>query len=126
MAQESPGANHIQIGSIASSDRQAMATALSQASLVVLFSEYEAHPISVMEALSLNRPVLVADTSGLHELAEQGLVRAIPIDSSDSEIAKAIEHQLSSPIIASIQLSTWDDCAASLLDLYVQVLKEHR
>ncbi|MFN8528578.1 MAG: hypothetical protein U0670_08200 [Anaerolineae bacterium] len=40
-----------------------MSRLLARASLVVLFSEYEAHPVAVMEALSLRRPVLVADTS---------------------------------------------------------------
>ena len=40
--------------------------------LVVLFSEYETHPLAVLEALSLGRPALVADTSGLSELARTG------------------------------------------------------
>ena len=44
-----------------------MAEELSQAALVVLLSEYETHPIAVLEAVALGRPALVAATSGLSE-----------------------------------------------------------
>jgi len=59
-----------------------MAEMLSQAMLVALLSEYEAHPVAVMEALALRRPVLVADTSGMRELAEQGFARSVSLDSN--------------------------------------------
>jgi hypothetical protein len=43
----------------ASTDRMGMATVLARAALVVLLSDYEAHPVAVMEALTLGRRVLV-------------------------------------------------------------------
>ncbi|MBE3558220.1 MAG: glycosyltransferase family 4 protein, partial [Ktedonobacteraceae bacterium] len=89
LAQAVGVAEHVTIRSVPAGDRRAMAEILSQASLVALLSEYEAHPIAVMEALALRRPVLVADTSGLHELAEQKLVSAIPLDSTPEEVARA-------------------------------------
>ena len=115
--------NQVEIKAIPATNRQGMAELLSRASLVVLFSEYEAHPLAVMEALSLKRPVLVADTSGLTELAERGLVRAVPLDCGPERLAAAMIEQLDNPLIVSdIKLPTWDDCAGQLLDVYSQVL----
>ena len=113
-------AEYVEIRAIPASDRQAMAEILSQASLVVLLSEYEAHPVAVMEALALQRPVLVADTSGLRELAEQGLVRAISLNSSPEEVALAVRQQIEEPIVppAHLVLPTWDDCARHLQTVY--------
>jgi len=120
LARKTGVAEYVEIRSVPPSDRQAMAEILSQASLVVLLSEYEAHPVAVMEALALRRPVLVADTSGLRELAEQGLVRAISLNSSPEEVALAARQQIEEPIVppAHLVLPTWDDCASQLQTVY--------
>ena len=121
-------AERVEIRAIPASDRRAMAEILSQASLVALLSEYEAHPIAVMEALALRRPVLVADTSGLRELAEQGLVRAISLNSSPEEIAQATRQQIEESIVppAHLVLPTWDDCASQLQTVYnASIRREH-
>ena len=103
-------------------DRAQMATVLSEAALVVLLSDYEAHPVAVMEALALRRPVLVTDTSGLRELAERRLVRAIPLNSPPNEIASAVIAQLRDPLIPeSVQIPTWEDCAGKLLVEYSNI-----
>ena len=116
-----------EIGAISPGNREGMATIMSSATLVTLLSEYEAHPIAVMEALSLQRPVLVADTSGLSELAQDGFVSAIPLESTSTQVAEAVLDQLRSPRTPSpIALPTWDECAASLLALYDQVIEEFR
>ena len=118
-------AKHVEIGAIPPTDRQGMASVLSRASLGVLLSEYEAHPIAVMEALSVGVPMLVADTSGLRELAEQELVRAIPLDNSPEEVAAAIKEQLDRPAKpASLELPTWDDCVSKLSAVYHAVAKK--
>lgn len=122
LAEEFGVADKVHIGAIAASDRQGMASLLASASLVVLLSEYEAHPIAVMEALAAGRPVLGADTSGLAELAERGLVTTIPLNSSPQEVAAAILHQLEqAQVPPAVQLPTWDGCAKSLLALYSAV-----
>lgn len=114
--------DRVEIGSIASDDRAGMATLLSRASLVVLMTEYEAHPIAMMEALALKRPTLVAYTSGLMEYADRGYVRAIPIDSNPRAVAAAIVQELRDPLVPpSIDVPTWDDCAGSLIKLYRQI-----
>ena len=126
LAQQTGMAEYIDIRSVPASDRTRMAKVLSQASVVALLSEYEAHPVAVMEALALRRPVLVADTSGMSELAQQGLVSAIPLASSPTEIAHAVLQQIEEPLIppADLVLPTWDECARQVRAVYSQCVKE--
>ncbi len=115
--------DRVEIRAIPATERQELAMTLSQAALVMLLSEYEAHPVSVMEALALGRPVLVADTSGLSELAADGLVRAIPLTSAPAQVAAAIVEQLRDPLIPTgFALPTWDECADAVRAVYTQVL----
>ncbi len=117
-------ADRVTIGAIAITDRQGMASALAQASLVTLLSDYEAHPVSVMEALSLRRPVLVTATSGLQEIAERGLARSIPLTSTAQDVAAAVLDQLAYPMpLPDIELPTWDQCANRLLELYEAIIE---
>ena len=114
----------VEIRAISPEDRGGMAALLAHADLVTLLSEYEAHPISVMEALAFQRPVLVAATSGLQELADRGLACAVPLTSSPEEVAKAMVRQLNRPLIpAHVSLPTWDACAISLLALYQTIAR---
>lgn len=125
LAQTSGVTEQVEIRAIPASDRLGMAEVLSQATLVALLSEYEAHPIAVMEALSLQRPVLVTETSGLKELADQRLVRAIPLHSTSEEVALAVQKQIEEPVLppTSFVLPTWDICANQLLDVYQAVAR---
>lgn len=124
MARELGVADRVEIRAIPAADRQTMAAELSRAALVTLFSEYETHPIAVLEALALGRAVLVTDTSGLGELAKHGLVRAIPLKSTVEQVAAAVLDQLDRPHVpASIDFPTWDDCAAELLALYTSIVR---
>jgi glycosyltransferase involved in cell wall biosynthesis len=108
---------------IASVPREEMATTLAGASLVTLLSDYEAHPVAVMEALAAHRPVLVADTSGFRELAEEGLVHAIPVDSPPAAVAEAIVIELDRPAPTTAPvLPTWDDTTDALEALYRRVV----
>jgi glycosyltransferase involved in cell wall biosynthesis len=112
----------VTIAAIPGSERQKMADLLASAGLFVLFSEYEAHPVAVVEALSLRRPVLVSDTSGLGELAAKGLCRAIPRDAGPSEVAAAIAEELEARReVPDLTLPDWDDCAQSLSEVYDNV-----
>lgn len=127
MAHDLGVADRVEIGAVPPGDRQGMAAVLSQAALVTLLSDYEAHPVAVMEALALRRPVLVADTSGLRELAQRGLVRAVPLASTTEQIASAVLDQLGQPSAPEVaQLPTWDDCAAQLLALYQTAVRRPR
>ncbi|MER8459712.1 glycosyltransferase family 4 protein [Mesorhizobium sp. M0923] len=113
----------VTIASIPGSERQQMADLLARAALFVLFSDYEAHPVAVMEALSLRRPVLVSDTSGLRELASKGLCRAIPPNAGPKELAAAMAKELKAHRqVPDLALPDWDACAQSLSDVYCDVL----
>jgi glycogen synthase len=115
-------AERVRIRAIRPADRAEMATALAQAHLIVLLSDYEAHPVAVMEALALRRPVLVSDTSGLRDLAERGWVRSIPQGSAPAATGQAILAMLADPLIPSdVRLPTWDDCAEAVLKVYHKI-----
>ena len=58
--------------------RGGLGALLRSSDVVALLSDYEANPVAVMEALALGRKVVVADTSGLSELASEGLATAVP------------------------------------------------
>lgn len=119
---------YVEIRAIPPGERQTMSQLLSRAALVALLSEYEAHPLAVMEALALHRPVLTTNSSGFKELAERRLVRTIPLGSSPEQITQAVRQQIEAPILPHdpLALPSWDDCAARLLDLYQQIYLESR
>jgi glycogen synthase len=101
------------------SEREQLATLLAEAGVVVLLSEYETHPIAVLEAAALGSPVLVADAPGLAELADDGIAERVPLAATPHELAGAIVGQLDAPFVdRQITLPTWDDCASELLRLY--------
>ena len=127
LAQRLGVADRVDIHAVPVSERERLARELSRAALVVLFSEYETHPIAVLEALALGRPVLVADTPGLSQIAKQGLGRSIPLNSTSSQIADVILEELSQPRQPQhVNLPTWDDCAAGLLSVYSSVLSARK
>ncbi|MGB8277884.1 MAG: glycosyltransferase family 4 protein [Methylovirgula sp.] len=112
------------IESIGSAERQRLSDLLSCARLVVLLSEYEAHPVAIMEALFLRRPALVSDTSGLRELAQKGFCRSIPLNAGPSAVAQAMAEELESEReVPELSLPDWDACAQELIDIYGSVLK---
>jgi glycosyltransferase involved in cell wall biosynthesis len=111
--------DRVTIGPIPSGDRQGMANLLSSAALVVLFSDYEAHPVAVMEALSLGRRVLVSNTSGLAEMVERRQARGAPIAAQAAQRARLmIETMKDDRIPVPIELPTWEDCVDRLLKIY--------
>jgi glycosyltransferase involved in cell wall biosynthesis len=98
-----------------------MAALLSDASLVVLLSEYETHPIAALEAAALGKPVLATDIAGMHELAEDGLAHVIPLDTPAGDLGRIVLEQLKQPYTPpSFHLPSWDDCADALLGIYTQ------
>jgi glycosyltransferase involved in cell wall biosynthesis len=118
-------ADRVEIAAVPADDREGMARLLSRASVVVLMTEYEAHPIAMMEALALRRPTLVAYTSGLMQYADNGFVRAVSLDGTPESLAASIVRELRDPLIPpSTDIPTWDDCARSLMELYHEVAAE--
>jgi glycosyltransferase involved in cell wall biosynthesis len=120
-------ADRVELTSVPSGDAGGMATLLGRVSLVVLMSEFETHPLVALEAAAARRRLLVADEGGLAELAAEGFGRAIPLDSPPEQIAAAALEELAQPLPQRApSLTSWDECAMSLLDLYGSILRsEH-
>lgn len=112
-------ADRVEFTSLPAEDRAGMASLLHRSSLVVLLSEYETHPLVALEAAALGRPMIVADGAGLGEVAKEGLARPVSSQDRAEAVAVAILEELESPRRrAAPRLTSWDECAAALLELY--------
>ncbi len=105
--------------------RGAMGALVQSSDVVALLSDYEANPVAVMEALALGRKVVVAATSGLTELASQGLATAVPPDSHPAALARVLARVAAEPDVAAPELPSWDESVDRLLGLYDEVLTLH-
>jgi glycosyltransferase involved in cell wall biosynthesis len=113
------------IGGIPPHERQGMADVLGNARLVVLLSEYEAHPVAIIEALSVGCNVLVSDTSGLREIADKGLCASVPLRGSSRDVAKAMATELlHERRVPEEALPDWNTCADQLLEVYARVIAD--
>jgi glycosyltransferase involved in cell wall biosynthesis/GT2 family glycosyltransferase len=114
----------VEVTSVPAGDPLGMAALLGRVSLVVLMSEFESHPLVALEAAAARRRLLVADAGGLSEIAADGFGRAIPLDSTPEQIAAAALEELAKPPPQTApSLTSWDECAVALLDLYGSILK---
>lgn len=115
--------DRVTIKHLPSADRRTMATILAESSVVAALSDYEAHPVAVMEALSAARPVVGYDIAGIGELVAEGWVRGVPPDASSAAIARELINAISSPSPTRYpQLPTWDSCATQLAQVYLSSL----
>ena len=118
--------DRVTIEAVPAQSDQEFAARLAAVDVVVLLSEFETHPIAVLESLALGRPVVVADTSGLHELAARGYARSVPLKSDPAAVAAAVLAEVERPTISGPPLlPSWDDCAAAHHALYESVLQEN-
>jgi glycosyltransferase involved in cell wall biosynthesis len=109
---------------IAPDDRERMAVSLSQAAVVTALSEYEAHPVAIMEALTLGIPTVGLDTAGIGDLVEDGLVKGVPGDASPTMIARVLIAALEDQrVSSSARLPTWDSAAVDLAHIYMDAVE---
>ncbi|HET7509671.1 MAG TPA: glycosyltransferase family 4 protein, partial [Solirubrobacterales bacterium] len=114
----------VEITSVPADDPKGMATLLGRVSLVVLMSEFETHPLVALEAAAARRRLLVAEAGGLAEIAADGFGRGIPLEATPEQIAAAAIEELAKPQPQrSPSLTSWDECAVALLDLYGSFLR---
>jgi glycosyltransferase involved in cell wall biosynthesis len=102
--------------------REALGALVQSSDVVALMSDYEANPVAVMEALALGRKVVVADTSGLSELASEGLATAVPPNVPPRALADVLARVAAQADPVAPDLPTWDGCADQLLRLYEEIL----
>jgi len=105
------------------SERDLMGALVRSADVVVLLSEYEAHPVAVMEAVAEGIDVVVSATSGLTELGRDGIVTTVDLDAPPGKVADALLEAAQARRWAAgpPALHTWDDCADELAALYREV-----
>jgi glycosyltransferase involved in cell wall biosynthesis len=118
------GVEHaVEVTSFGPDRRADLGRLVARADVVALLSDYEAHPVAVMEALALGRPVVVAATSGLVELARDGLVSAVPPDAPAVVVARELLRTAEAPPhqVPPGILRSWDDCASEVIALYREV-----
>ncbi len=127
LAEELGVSDRVEIRVVPLEERERMAKELSQVKVMVSLSEFETQPIAALEALALGCRLVVADTPGLSALADEGLARAIPLESPPVDVAAAVLEELEKPRIAEPpKLPTWDECADALLELYESVARTRR
>jgi glycosyltransferase involved in cell wall biosynthesis len=117
-------ADRVQIKYLEPADRTGMATALAEASVVAALSDYEAHPVAVMEALCVGRPVVGYDVAGVGDLVAEGWVRGVPYQAPAADVAKELVDVMTSPALPALaQIPTWDSCAEEVGRVYMSSLK---
>ena len=89
--------DRVSIRYVAPADRQSMATRLAESNVVAALSDYEAHPMAVMEALCAERPVVGCDSAGIGELVAAGWVHGVPPGAPAAAVAKELIKAMSSP-----------------------------
>jgi glycosyltransferase involved in cell wall biosynthesis len=113
-------ADRVTITQLPPDDRVAMATAMAEASVIAALSDYEAHPVAVMEALSVGRPVVGYDIAGIGDLVAEKLVRGVVPGSPAATVAAQLLETMRAAAPAVLpQLPTWDSSAAELGQLYL-------
>jgi glycosyltransferase involved in cell wall biosynthesis len=114
--------NRVEFTSVPAEDRAGMARLLQRISLVVLLSDYETHPLVALEAAAAGRRLLVVDRAGLGDVARDGLARPVSPHDSPEAVGRAILEELERPQPRGApNLTSWDECAAALLELYGSV-----
>ncbi|WP_375484340.1 glycosyltransferase family 4 protein [uncultured Jatrophihabitans sp.] len=114
-------AEHVQIRQVDPRDRGAMARELAGAQVLAALSDYEAHPVAVMEGLTLGVPVVGFDVAGIGDLVEDGLVTGLPITAGAGQVAAAVATAMRGPRgdnLAATDFPTWDACARQLSEVY--------
>ncbi len=109
----------VTIAAIPPTHRREMAEIMQRAALVISLSDFESAGLSIREALSLGRPVLVTDIAGYSDLHGSPLVNAIPLKSPIPVIANAIADSLRRTVFAeAADIPTWDECIDQFERIY--------
>jgi glycosyltransferase involved in cell wall biosynthesis len=109
---------------ISPNNRDRMSEALSQAAVAAVLSEYEAHPLAIMEALAHGIPTVGLDSTGIADLVEEGVVEGVPKNASPTVIARILVAALEGhSVSASAHLPTWDIAATNIARVYVDAAR---
>lgn len=122
MSAELGVSDKVTIRSFGPDERGHLGKLMSSADVMCLLSEYEAHPIAVMEAVGAGTKALVADTSGLTELVHAGLVSSIGLNTPPEGVAEAVLAVSDFDPVVRPDIPSWDDCTNNLLRAYTEII----
>ena len=111
--------------SFGDAERADLGALVRSSDIVALVSDYEANPIALMEAVALGRKVVVANTSGLAELASEGIATAVPLNAHPTQLATVLLRVAAAPDPERTDLPAWDPCVDQLLGVYGEVDSTH-
>ena len=117
----------VDIAPVPADRRDEMARLMHSAACVVALSDYESQGLAIQEALGIGRPLVVSDNSALGDLRHHANVRTVARHTTSEQIAAAIVDLLDAPPVTTPPpLSTWDQCASALLEVYLETLAARR
>lgn len=119
---------HVEFVYFAMDERDKMRQLIADADLTAILSDYESQSITALECLSMNKRLLVVESSALLELVDYGLVKSIPIGASPATLAgAALNHLLEPPLESDrITMPTWENAHIKTGQLYKNILGEQR
>jgi len=106
---------------IPAGNREGMAVSLGRAAVLATLSDYESHPVAVIEALAAGVPAVALEVAGLVDLVADGLVEGIPRNATSATIARTLIDVLgrgSAPPVPD--LPTWNAAASAVADIYLE------
>lgn len=117
---------HVEFVYFSMDERDDMRQLIADSDLVTILSDYESQSITALECLSMQKRLLVLESSALLELVDYGLVKSIPTGASPATLASAtINHLLELPLDAErITMPTWENAHIKTGDLYKNILGE--
>lgn len=98
-----------------------IASLYEECACFVLLSRYEGQPISVIEAISANKPVIVSLAPGLADFAREGNARGISYPPKLECLAEMLEETISKPdkfLPRNTHQISWDQVTDSLEKIY--------
>ena len=108
--------------SFEATQRAELGALLGACDVFALMSDYEGHPIAVLEALAAGCKVVVSSSPGLDELAAYENVDTLDTSAGPDELADLLKSAAAKPRGSAPVLPSWDECVEELLDLYRQVV----
>jgi glycosyltransferase involved in cell wall biosynthesis len=122
MARELGVDDRVSVRAFSPEQRPAMGKLIADADLFCLLSEYEGHPMAVLEALGAGTKVLLAESPGLAELGRAGLATTVALDSPPEQVAAAALAVIAAPQTGPPALPSWTDCAEEYRRLYQELV----
>jgi len=117
--------DRVDIAGVPFSRRKELVDVYRRAAVITVLSEYESQGIAAMEAIGLNRPVVVESKAALGDLARQGIARRLPALATKNDIADVVVAEIVSPCVPrDTPLPRWNETVEALQREYKAILSK--